>query len=223
MHILIIDDNKELVFGLQKLLEVANFQTHTANSLKEAEIALSKQVYDLILLDWMLPDGDGVLFLKTQRQKYKDTTPVLLLSSKSDTLDKVMALDNGADDYMEKPFSNIELLARMRALLRRESKQKISHIKIEMLEVNLASREVSVKQEKITLSKKEFELLEFLLLHPNTILTRYQIHEHLNREFDSFRSSNVVDAHIKNLRKKLGIAAELIETVRGVGFRIKKI
>jgi len=223
MHILIIDDNKELLFGLNKLLEDANFQIHTANTLKQASVALSKQVYDLILLDWILPDGDGVAFLKIQRQEYQDTTPVLLLSSKSDTLDKVTALDNGADDYLEKPFSNIELLARIRALLRRESKQKLSHIKIDMLEVNLASREIYVNQQTVALSKKEFELLEFLLLHQNTILTRYQIHEHLNREFDSFRSSNVVDAHIKNLRKKLGIAAKLIETIRGVGFRIKKI
>jgi DNA-binding response OmpR family regulator len=223
MYILIIDDNKELCFGLKKLLEDAKFQTYTAMTIKAASKMLNQRTYDLILLDWMLPDGDGVSFLEQQRQTYHDTTPVLLLSSKSDTVDKVKALDHGADDYLEKPFSNIELLARIRALLRRESKQKLTLIKIDMLEVNLATREVFVANQAVTLSKKEFELLELLLLHPNTILTRYQIHEHLNREFDSFRSSNVVDAHIKNLRKKLSSASILIETVRGVGFKIKKI
>jgi DNA-binding response OmpR family regulator len=124
---------------------------------------------------------------------------------------------------MQKPFSNIELLARIRVLLRRDSRQKQSYIIIEGLSVNLSTREVSVNQKAIKLSKKEFELLEFLLLNNNIVLTRYQIKEHLNRDFESLCSSNIVDAHIKNLRKKLGEASNIIETVRGVGFRIKSI
>lgn len=220
MHVLIIDDNQELVFGLKKLLTESNFDVHTAYNLAEAHTALEKQKYDLLILDWMLPDGNGVLFLKEQRQHYHDTTPVLLLSSKGEAIEKVEALDAGADDYMEKPFSNIELLARVRVLLRRESRQKQSQIQIDNLEIDLATHEVFVDGQAITLSKKEFELLEFLLLNRNAVLTRYQINEHLNRDFDTLRSDNVVDAHIKNLRKKLGTASALIETVRGVGFKI---
>jgi len=221
MHILIIDDNQELVFGLKKLLTEAHFDVYTAYNLEEANTILEKQTYDLMILDWMLPDGSGVEFLKEQRQCYSDTTPVLLLSSKGEAMEKVEALDAGADDYMEKPFSNIELLARVRVLLRRESRQKQSQIIIDNLSVNLSIREIVVDNQIVKLSKKEFELLEFLLLNSNVILTRYQINEYLNRDFNSFRSSNLVDAHIKNLRKKLGSASGIIQTVRGVGFRIK--
>ncbi len=220
MHILIIDDNQEILFGLRKLLEEAQFEVHTASSLFEAKEAINKQHYDVIILDWILPDGSGVTFLKAQRELHL-LTPVLLLSSKNEDIEKAEALDAGADDYMQKPFSHIELLARIRALLRRESSQKKSLIKLKNLQVNLSSREVSLNTKPITLSKKEFELLEFLLLNQNIVLTRYQISEHLNRDFDSLKSSNLVDAHIKNLRKKLGDAASLIETVRGIGFTIK--
>jgi DNA-binding response OmpR family regulator len=220
MHILIIDDNKEIVFGLTKLLKESNFETYSAYNLEEANEVIYKQSYDLIILDWMLPDGSGVEFLKEQRNTYLET-PVLLLSSKGESIQKVEALDAGADDYMQKPFSNIELLARIRVLLRRNSRQKQSAIIINNLKVELSTREVFVDEVAIILSKKEFELLEFLLLNDNVVLTRYQISEHLNRDFDSFPSSNIVDAHIKNLRKKLGCASKVIETVRGVGFRIK--
>ena len=223
MHILIIDDNQEIVFGLKKLLIEAHFDIHVAYNLREADEIIDKQTYDLIILDWMLPDGSGVEFLKKQRGCYAiNDTPILLLSSKGEPLEKVEALDAGADDYMEKPFSNIELLARIRVLLRRDSRQKQSQIVIENLTVNLSTREVLVENRAVKLSKKEFELLEFLLLNSNVVLTRYQINEHLNRDFDSFRSSNIVDAHIKNLRKKLGLASKIIETVRGVGFRVKQ-
>ncbi|CAA6807139.1 MAG: Two component transcriptional regulator, winged helix family [uncultured Sulfurovum sp.] len=222
MHILIIDDNQELVFGLRKLLLETNHHVYEAYTLQEGAKALEQQNYDLVILDWMLPDGNGVQFLAAQRQSYLETTPVLMLSSKSESIEKVEALDAGADDYMEKPFSNIELMARIRVLLRRESQQKQSQVIIDNLFVNLSTREVLVDKESVILSKKEFELLEFLLLNSNVVLTRYQINEHLNPDFDAFRSSNLVDAHIKNLRKKLKTASTIIQTVRGVGFRVKK-
>jgi DNA-binding response OmpR family regulator len=221
MHILIIDDNQELVFGLQKLLEEAGFTTHVGYTLKEARHLLEQQNYDLIILDWMFPDGSGVEFLFEQRKSFALTTPVLLLSSKGEPIEKAQALDAGADDYMEKPFSNIELMARVRVLLRREGQQKQSKIEIENCCINLVTHEVFVDNQPIKLSKKEFELLHFLLLNRNVVLTRYQINEHLNRDFDTLRSDNLVDAHIKNLRKKLGTASKIIETVRGVGFRVK--
>jgi DNA-binding response OmpR family regulator len=220
MHILIIDDNEEILFGVEKLLNNAHYQTQTANTLALADEALTNQQFDLIILDWILPDGSGVEFLARLRQEYL-TTPVVLLSSKSEIDDKVEALDSGADDYLAKPFSNIELLARIRALLRRESSLKKATIELEDLSVDLASHEVKHNGELIELTKKEFSLLELLLLNQQSILTRYQINDHLNHDFDSLKQSNLVDVHIKNLRKKLGDSSHLIETVRGVGFRIR--
>ncbi len=221
MKILIIDDNQEILFGLEKLLNEAHFTTITAINLQKAKEALEKQEYDLIILDWMLPDGSGVEFLAQMRKEFYSTS-VLLLSSKSEIDEKVEALDAGADDYLAKPFSNIELLARIRALLRRESAYKKSSIEIENLKVDLATRQVLVENIPIELTKKEFELLELLILNQQVVLTRYQINDHINQDFDSLKSSNLVDVHIKNLRKKLGSASSLIETVRGVGFRIKE-
>ena len=220
MKILIVDDNKEILFGLEKLLNEANFNTYKATNLQDAKEFLEQYEYDLIILDWMLPDGSGVEFLETIRKEYL-STPVLLLSSKGEITDKVEALDNGADDYLQKPFSNIELLARIRALLRRESAYKKSTIEIEILKVDLSAHTVQVDDSPIELTKKEFELLELLILNQHVVLTRYQINDHINQNFDSLKSSNLVDVHIKNLRKKLGLASNIIETIRGVGFKIR--
>ena len=221
MHILIIDDNKELTFGLAQLLSDAYYKTYVAHTLRNAYVRLNEQRYDLIILDWILPDGTGIDFLNKQKKEYLDSTPILFLSSKHEPHEKAEALDAGADDYMKKPFSNIEILARIRVLLRQKSKERQVIIQIENLYVNLATHDVKVDEEAITLSNKEFELLEFLILNNNEVLTRYQISEHLNRNFNTSYSSNIVDAHIKNLRRKLSTASTLIETIRGVGFKIK--
>lgn len=218
MHILVIDDNKNLLYALQQLLKDSNYHVNVAESLAQGQEHIDLQKYDLILLDWMLPDGTGIDFLKNLRNK-KINTPILLFSSKKEIEDKVEALDGGADDYLEKPFSNIELLARIRALLRRESVQKQTQISLGTLLIDFSSRTVSSKNSEIKLSSKEFELLEFLVINANTVLTRYQISEHLSRNFDHIGGSNIVDAHIKNLRKKLN-SDEIIQTVRGVGYKI---
>jgi DNA-binding response OmpR family regulator len=219
MHLLVIDDNEELVYALQILLKTSGYHVDVAKNCQEGKSALHTKKYDLILLDWMLPDGNGIdVLLKVRREHL--TIPILFFSSKNAVEEKVETLDKGADDYLEKPFSNIELLARIRALLRRESSQKQSIITLGVLRVDSASRQVWINDEPIKLSFKEFELLELLVLNPNTVLTRYQIFEHLSRDFDQLSSSNIVDAHIKNLRKKLN-ADELIETVRGVGYKLK--
>lgn len=220
VHIIIIDDNEELLYVLQKLLKDAHYHVDIATTLGSGKENIDKKKYDLILLDWMLPDGDGIEFLRDLRQK-KIQTPVLLFSSKNEVEDKVEALDVGADDYLEKPFSNIELLARIRALLRRESTQKQTIMHIGNITVDFSSRSAFVDNTSAKLSAKEFELLELLILNTNTVLTRYQISEHLSRDFDHISASNIVDAHIKNLRKKLN-ADELIQTVRGVGYMISQ-
>lgn len=220
MHILIIDDNESLLYGLQKLLNDAHYHVDLALTLSEGKKRVDQKKYDLILLDWMLPDGSGVdLLIRLRKEKIR--TPVLLFSSKKEVEDKVEALDGGADDYLEKPFSNIELLARIRALLRRESEQKQTQVQLGNLVIDFSSRSVSVNHSPVKLSAKEFELLELLVLNANTVLTRYQISEHLSRDFETLNASNIVDAHIKNLRKKLD-ADDLIQTVRGVGYMIAK-
>lgn len=222
MHILIIEDNQSLRFGLEELLSSYDFTIQSASTLEMAEKRLDDCEFNLIILDWMLPDGSGVDLLSRLRKAYLQT-PVLLLSSKNEITDKVYALDNGADDYLQKPFSNIELLARVRALLRRESNYKKVDMHIANLQVSFSNHTVIVDDKNVLLTKKEFSLLELLLHNQKVVLTRYQLSEHLNPEFDSLKSSNLVDVHIKNLRKKLLSAGSLIETVRGVGFRIKAL
>lgn len=218
MYILIIDDNEELLYALEQLLKNTNYHVDVAKNVCEGQYSISQKKYDLILLDWMLPDGNGIDLLADLRRE-NIRTPVLFFSSKKEVEDKVIALDCGADDYLEKPFSNIELLARIRALLRRESVQKQTQLQIGELTIDFSSRSVLVLNEPVKLSSKEFELLELLVLNANTVLTRYQISEHLSRDFDHLTASNIVDAHIKNLRKKLN-ADDLIQTVRGVGYMI---
>lgn len=220
MHILIIDDNEELLYALEQLLKDAAYHVDVAKTICDGEYSVFEKKYDLILLDWMLPDGSGVDLLSRLRRE-NIRTPILLFSSKKEIEEKVEALDCGADDYLEKPFSNIELLARIRALLRRESVQKQTLLQLGELTIDFSSRSVLILDEPVKLSSKEFELLELLVLNANTVLTRYQISEHLSRDFDHLSSSNIVDAHIKNLRKKLN-ADDLIQTVRGVGYMIAK-
>lgn len=220
MYILIIDDNEELLYALEQLLKNTNYHVDIAKNIHDGEYNIYEKKYDLILLDWMLPDGSGVDLLSRLRHD-NIRTPVLLFSSKKEIEEKVEALDCGADDYLEKPFSNIELLARIRALLRRESVQKQTQLQIGELTIDFSSRSVLILNEPIKLSTKEFELLELLVLNANTVLTRYQISEHLSRDFDHLTASNIVDAHIKNLRKKLN-NDDLIQTVRGVGYMITR-
>lgn len=220
MHLLIIDDNQDLLYALKRLLNDSNYHVDVAENLHIGYKSVSEKKYDLILLDWILPDGNGIDLLKTLREE-KITTPILFFSSKNEVEDKVEALDSGADDYLEKPFSNIELLARIRALLRREWNTKQTQLIIERLVIDFTSRCVMMDGNDLKLSAKEFQLLELLLLNTNTVLTRYQISEHLSRDFDHITSSNIVDAHIKNLRKKLD-PMDLIQTVRGVGYMIKQ-
>ncbi len=220
MYILIIDDNEELLYALEQLLKDTNYHVDVAKNIHDGEYSIYEKKYDLILLDWILPDGSGVDLLSRIRHD-NIRTPVLLFSSKKDIEEKVEALDCGADDYLDKPFSNIELLARIRALLRRESVQKQTQLQIGELTIDFSSRSVLVLNESVKLSSKEFELLELLVLNANTVLTRYQISEHLSRDFDHLTASNIVDAHVKNLRKKLN-ADDLIQTVRGVGYMIVK-
>ena len=177
--------------------------------------------YDLIILDLMLPKRNGFEVCKNVRQA-DIVTPILILTARDAVEDKVYALDEGADDYLVKPFSFQELLARIRALLRRPEQVLPVELNIKDLNLNSSTRRVTRLNREIPLTLKEFGLLEYLMRHPNQVLTREQILDHLwDFAFDSF--SNVVDVHIKNLRKKVDgeYNEKLLETIRGVGYRIK--
>ncbi len=218
MYLLIVEDEKTVAKQLQELLEQEKYSCDIAANYKDALELCDKKRYDLILLDWNLPDGDGLSLLKLLREE-EDITPVLMLSANTEVDDRVKVLDAGGDDYLCKPYSNIELLARIRALLRREGNQKNTLLTAGELKLDTKSREVYAKDKSVKLSPAEFDLLELLLQNKNTVLTRYQLNEYLCQDYNSLKLSNIVDVHIKNLRKKIGLE-DCIVTVRGVGYKI---
>ncbi len=219
MDILIVEDDRVSAKTLYQLLRNNKYGCDVAYGYHEAKELIDKNSYALIILDWNLGDGDGKELLDEIRQM-DITTPVLMLSANSQIEDKVEVLDTGADDYLSKPYSHIELLARIRALLRREATEKKSVIEIGSVTLDTKAREVRVNGEEVTLTTAEFDLLELLMKNKNVVLTRYQISEHLNKDNYSIRHSNLVDVHIKNLRKKLG-SKEFITSVRGLGYTVK--
>ena len=220
MNVLIVEDNKQSAKQLYQLLKNEKYDCDVAYGYTEAQEFLDQNKYGIILLDWNLGDGDGLTLLKDQRELNVDT-PILMLSGKSEIDDRVAVLDSGADDYLCKPYSNVELLARMRALLRRESNQKTSIISIENVTLDTSAHTVLVDQNEIKLTTAEFDLLELFMKNANVVLTRYQLSEHLNKDNYSIKHSNLVDVHIKNLRKKLGLS-DFIKNIRGVGYTINK-
>jgi len=200
-------------------LQQERYRCDIAYNYRDAIELIDQKRYDLILLDWNRPDGDGLSLLSLMREE-ETNTPVMMLSANTQIDDRVKVLDAGGDDYLCKPYSNIELLARIRALLRRESPHKNTLLTIDTLVLDTSSREVTVDGLPVKLSLSEFDLLEILLQNKNIVLTRYQLNEHLCRDYNNLKQSNLVDVHIKNLRKKIALD-EFITTVRGVGYSIK--
>jgi len=220
LEILIVEDDILTAKSLAKTLKSEKYSCDIAYGFKEAQDFIDKNSYALILLDWNLGDGDGLDLLQEIRS-FEITTPVFMLSANSTIDDRVAVLDSGADDYLCKPYSSVELLARMRALLRRENSEKITSIVIGPVTLDLVKREVLVKGENVQLTTAEFDLLELFMQNPNQVLTRFQLSEHINKDNYSVKHSNLVDVHIKNLRKKLA-HKEFIQNVRGVGYKVSK-
>jgi DNA-binding response OmpR family regulator len=222
MRILIVEDEEKLAKSLKAGLEKEGYAVDylTAGDAGERRIEVNHDNYDLIVLDLMLPKKDGFEICKEVREK-KIRTPILVLTARYDTADKVRALDSGADDYLTKPFSIEELVARARALMRRPSEVLPNELKIQDLTLNVSTRKVFRNNKEIYLTVKEFALLEYLMRHPNQVINRNQILDHLwGFDFDSF--SNVVDVHMKNLRKKINNKyRRVLETVRGIGYKIR--
>ncbi len=222
MRILIVDDERQMLEPLRQALERQRYIIETA---ADGEAALDKVFaapFDLIVLDIMLPRRDGLSVLKEIRRAGINT-PVLMLTARDGIDDKIKGLDQGADDYLAKPFSMAELLARVRALLRRASEHAVPVLTIRDIRLDTVSREVTAGAGPIPLTPKEFAILEFLLYNKNRAVSRFTLAEHVWGEaFDPFTMSNSIDVHIKNLRRKIGDAeGRLIHTIRGVGYIAK--
>ncbi len=217
VRILIVDDEPEIVTHLTKGLVEQNYMVESAQDGAKALDKIFDGVYDLIVLDIMLPEVDGLTVLKEIR-KADITTPVLMLTARDSLEDKIMGLDYGADDYLAKPFSIYELMARIRALLRRIGDNTGSILMAGDLALDTIARCVTRKGVPVPLTPKEFLIVEFLLYNKNKVVSRFNIAEHVWGDgFDPFTMSNFIDVHIKNIRKKAN-DKNIIKTVRGLGF-----
>jgi DNA-binding response OmpR family regulator len=215
MRILIIEDEVKLANNIAVILKAEHYEVEMIHDGEAGLNRLFENHFDLLLLDVMLPSMDGITLLSELRSSGAKI-PVLMLSARDSIEDKVRGLDMGADDYLPKPFSNIELLARVRSLLRRNSSEKSTQVCVKSITLDTINHEVKNDGSVLKLTTKEFSILELFMHNQNTTLTRLQLAEHIWGESCMDRNSNIVDAHLKNLRKKIGEG--LIETIRGVGY-----
>jgi DNA-binding response OmpR family regulator len=220
MRILLIEDNRRLSDSLRLTLQDDGYVVDTAYDGLEGEELATMAAYDVIILDIMLPEKDGLAVCKSLRNKHVNT-PVLMLTARDALSDRVTGLDSGADDYLVKPFEVDELRARLRALLRRDSADKSPRLHVADLELDPATHAVRRGGRDIELTAKEFALLEYLIRHPDRLVTREMAQEHL-WSYDHAIASNVVDVYIRRLRRKIDDPSpvKLIETMRGVGYRL---
>jgi DNA-binding response OmpR family regulator len=221
MRILVVDDDRRLCAIIKRGLLEEGYAVDLAYDGEEGEYLAEVNPYDVIILDIMLPQKDGIEVCRELRAK-KVNTPILMLTAKDAVEDRVTGLDMGADDYLVKPFAFSELLARVRALLRREGRSKSPELRVGDLVLNTLTRQVWRGQRPVELTTKEYVILEYFMRHPNMVVTRTMIEEHAwDYDFDSL--SNLVDVYIRRLRRKIDNEGEdsPIQTVRGAGYRLK--
>lgn len=216
MRILIVEDEPDLRSALTRALRDEDYAVDAADNGEDGLFNAESTDYDAIVLDVMMPRMDGWEVLKKLRKSKK--TPVLMLTARDQSRDRVKGLDTGADDYVVKPFDLPELLARLRALIRRSAGKTTNVIEIGDVSVDTAARVISLKGKPQELTAREYQLVEFMALHRGEVVTRTQLYEHLFDENDS-SLSNLLDVHVSNVRKKLG--AEFITTRRGHGYCIE--
>ncbi len=223
MRILLVDDESDIRDQLGRMLTAQKYIVETAADGEAALDRIFDQPFDLIILDVMLPKRDGLSVLSEIRRA-EIRTPVLMLTARSQIDDKIKGLDQGADDYLAKPFSVAELLARVRALLRRVSEHVRPVLGINDIQLDTIAREVTAGGNAVELTPKEFAILEFLLYNKNRAVSRFSLAEHVwGDDFDPFTMSNYIDVHIKNLRRKIGDAdGDIVRTIRGIGYIIKE-
>jgi DNA-binding response OmpR family regulator len=224
MNVLIIEDEEALARELELFLTNHNYITEVCYNGSTASEKIATNMYDFILIDLGLPDYDGLDLLKEAKKNNPDAA-CIILTARAEINDRVRGLDLGADDYLPKPFSLLELQSRMQAILRRKFGLKQSIVELGEFLINLTDRTITCNGDTVgAITKKEFELIAYLIMHKNRTLTRTQLSEHIwgsiiNDDYDS----NYIDAHIKNIRKKLNVYAspDWLETVRGLGYKIK--
>lgn len=222
MKILVVEDEKKVSSFIKRGLEEEKYEVDTAVDGEEGLKMALEKLYDLIVLDWMLPKKDGLTMLKELRAQ-KTMTPVLMLTAKDSVEDIVAGLDSGSDDYLTKPFAFAELLARVRALVRRSEMDRGAEIRFGELRLDPVTHKVWRSDREIELTAKEYALLEYFMRNPNQVLTRTMIADHVwDYTFDSF--TNIIDVYVNYLRKKIDRDADkkLIHTVRGVGYILKE-
>jgi two-component system, OmpR family, response regulator len=216
MRVLIVEDEPDLLSSLAQALREEGYAVDTAPDGEEGLYKAENWDYDAVVLDVMLPKLDGWGVLQKLRKSKK--SPVLMLTARDQSRDRVRGLDTGADDYVIKPFDLPELLARLRALIRRSAGQTRNVIEIGAVAIDTAARHVSLGGNAVALTAREYGLVEFLALHRGEVVTRTTLYEHLFDEDDS-TLSNLLDVHVSNIRKKLG--SEFITTRRGHGYCIE--
>jgi two-component system OmpR family response regulator len=216
MRILVVEDEPDLLRSIAQALREEGYAVDTATNGEDGLFSAENSDYDALVLDVMMPEMDGWEMLARLRKTKK--TPVLMLTARDQSRDRVRGLDTGADDYVVKPFDLPELFARLRALIRRSAGQTRNVIEIGEVTIDVAGRHVTRAAEAVPLTAREYALLEYLALHRGELVTRTALYEHLFDENDS-TMSNLLDVHVSNLRKKLG--AEFISTRRGHGYCIE--
>ncbi len=222
MRILLVEDEKKVAAFIRKALEEEYYTVDVVYDGKEAGNFVFNDEYDLIILDIMLPYKDGISILKEIREE-NIYTPVLMLTAKSEISDKVLGLDSGADDYLAKPFALDELLARARALIRRNYSDKQIVLKVGDVTLDLQSHKIFRNKTEIFLTPKEFAILEYLMRNKNKVISKTKLSEHVyDYHFDS--DTNIIEVFINKLRNKIDkdFDKPILHTVRGVGYIIKE-
>lgn len=222
MRILLVEDERPLAKEISDFLQSEHHIVDVVSSKKMASENLAVNSYDFALVDLGLPDGDGLDLLQDVSRYQKDAS-VIILTARTEVGDKILGLESGADDYLSKPFSLLELKARMQAILRRKSGWRKDVIQLGGFEIHLNEPLVAFEGQEIKLTKKEYILLQFMLINKNRVLNRFQLAEHLwGDQLDDEYQSNYIDVHVKNIRKKLSAfgPVEWLETVRGLGYKL---
>jgi DNA-binding response OmpR family regulator len=221
MRILVVEDSRRLAGIIKRGLLEEGYVVDSAYDGEEGQYMAETTPFDLIILDIMLPKKDGVAVCRDLRTKNVHT-PILMLTAKDSVEDRVNGLDSGADDYVVKPFAFSELLARLRALLRRKFLPKVQKVQVGDLSMDTQSREVWRDGQKVDLTAKEYAILEYFMRRPNVVVTRTMLGESVwDYEFDGI--SNIIDVYVRRIRRKLNTEGEdsLIQTVRGAGYRLR--
>jgi DNA-binding response OmpR family regulator len=221
MRLLLIEDDRRLNLALKQNLVAAGYAVDAAYDGEEGQAFAESTGYDVIILDVMLPKQDGIAVCRALRRQ-RINAPIVMLTARDAVADRVWGLDSGADDYLVKPFAFQELLARLRALLRRDTIDKQGYLSIGDLIADPATHTVERGGQPIQLNSKEFALLECFMRHPNQVLSREQIEGHV-WGYDAFIASNVIDVYVARLRRKIDdtFPTRLLETVYGQGYRLR--